>query len=158
MTTPIRLGNVYVTVEETRNQILVTDDQEVSVAINSPTTSSSTEGHQLLNYSHANLLTVTSGKTKFVFPVEAVLLGVTPSVNTAPTGSDIIIDLNVNDVSVFDPGVRPRIVEGSEIGPEVSTFLDATMQAGDYLTIDIDQIGSTNPGDYLNVTVRYQLA
>jgi hypothetical protein len=93
------------------------------------------------------------GVGRWVFADPAQLLSVQASVNDAPTGSDVIIDVNKNGVSVFtDQADRPRIVAGShsDVVEQGSVFFDA----GDYATIDIDQVGSTNPGSTLVVVVR----
>jgi len=156
MADPVRLGPITVTVEGQRNQIVVSEEEPSTVLVGGSSGSTSYLD-QLINFSLSNLLTVTTGKTKFVFPVPAVLLGVTPSVNTAPVGSDVIIDVNINGVSTFAPANRPRVLDGQEVGAEATTFLDATVEAGDYLTVDVDQVGSSTPGDFLGVTVRYRL-
>lgn len=70
---------------------------------------------------------------------------------TAPTGADLIVDVNKNGTTIFSTqGNRPTIAAGTNGGvadtPDVTTLAD-----GDYLTVDIDQIGSSVVG--ANVTV-----
>lgn len=71
------------------------------------------------------------------------------TVEDAPTDSSIIVDVNINDASVFAV-TKPTIPAGSVTGS--STSLSATAWAiGDYLTLDIDQIGSGTAGSNLIV-------
>lgn len=74
------------------------------------------------------------------------------SVNTAPVGDDIIVDVKVNGVSIFDTGNHPKILAGANTGESV-TFLDDAWNSGDYLTWEVTQIGSTTPGSNLVVHI-----
>jgi hypothetical protein len=80
---------------------------------------------------------------------------VTASVGTAPTGASILIDVNKNGTTIFTTqSNRPTIAasgfEDESGAPDVTSWA-----AGDYLTIDIDQVGSTIAGANLTVTVVY---
>jgi hypothetical protein len=75
------------------------------------------------------------------------------SVGTAPTGSKIIADINRNGTTIFtDQTKRPVI----EIGNFVSSVLaqpdDNTFYDGDYITFDLDQVGSGVAGSNLIIT------
>lgn len=158
----IRLGPTTVTVEESFNEVTVDVNDPTIVTIGGSAAGGSGAIYQLAHFSRPNLLVPAIGATKFVFPMEAALFGVIASVRTAPVGSDIILNVNIGTgngagVSIFDPANRPRILEGETVGAEATTFLDATIQPGDWVTVDIDEVGSTTPGDFLGVTLRYQL-
>lgn len=98
-------------------------------------------------------LTTQNGKSRFYLPWAAVLVAVTASVNTAPTGASVIVDVNKNGTTVFTTqSNRPTIAasgfySGLVTNPDVTSFA-----AGDYCTIDVDQIGSTVAGADLTVT------
>lgn len=79
------------------------------------------------------------------------------SAGVAPTGADLIVDVNHNEASIFDdPADRPRIVAGEHTGfVDPSTYF---LTAGDYITVDIDQIGTTSPGAELTVQVHTETA
>src|SRR5258705_8480437 len=89
----------------------------------------------------------TLGKLRFRFPFDATLEGVSAAVDTAPTGANIILDVNKNGVSIFPISTKPTITAttfdtgGSEDVPDTTGIL-----SGDYLQVDIDQVGSTIPG------------
>lgn len=98
------------------------------------------------------------GQGRFYVPVRAAVLGVSATIDTPPEGGDIVIDLNRNFVSMFaDPADQPVITDGQNLAAEVTVFADPLIEAGDILTVDIDEVGSVQPGRDLTVTVRYRL-
>lgn len=80
------------------------------------------------------------------------------AVNTAPTGANIIVDVNKNGTTIFTTqGNRPEIAASAYT--DESGAPDVTALAlNDYLTFDIDQIGSTIAGADLTVHVRCKQA
>lgn len=79
--------------------------------------------------------------------------GVYLMVGTAPTGAAIIVDIHKDGTTIFTTqGNRPQIAAGATSGN--STSIDVTSWAdGEYLTMDIDQIGSGTAGANLTVVV-----
>jgi hypothetical protein len=76
------------------------------------------------------------------------------SVSTAPTGATIIVDVNRDGTTIFTTqSARPAIAisgfTAKVTNPAVTTIAD-----GSYLTVDIDQIGSTIAGSDLTVAVE----
>ena len=72
----------------------------------------------------------------------------------APVGADIIVDVNLDDVSIFTTQAnRPRIVagqtEGQSVVPDVNKF-----RLNEILTVDIDQVGSDVAGTGLTIQIR----
>lgn len=76
------------------------------------------------------------------------------SVSTAPVGAAAKVDVNQNGVSIFAGGTEPTIAAGANTGV-TTTFATSVWTNGSYLTIDVDQIGSTTPGSDLTVHVTY---
>lgn len=79
-------------------------------------------------------------------------------VGTAPTGASLQIDLNKNGVStqsIFGATNYISIAATSTTGSQ-SDFDDthAVFAAGDYMTMDIDQVGSTEPGKTLSISIE----
>lgn len=112
----------------------------------------------LATFAQTGVLSVTLGTLRFRFPFSATIEGVSAAVNTAPTGADIILDINKNGVSIFPISTKPTIVatafdSGVEVVPDDSAIL-----TGDYLQVDIDQVGSIVPGSDLTVFIRYSRA
>ena len=103
-------------------------------------------------------LTVAAGVIRYKFPVAVTILGITLAVNTAPTGAAILVDINKNGTTIFSTqGNRPTIaISAFATAAEVTNMNTTAVAAGDYLTADVDQIGSTAAGANLVVTVRYK--
>lgn len=103
-------------------------------------------------------LAVTTGLSPFPIDGPATILSVQAAVNTAPTGADLIVDVNKNGTTIYTTQAnRPKILDGAKVSA-VSTDPDVTtLAAGDVLTVDIDQIGSTVAGSDLVVAVRYRM-
>jgi hypothetical protein len=112
-------------------------------------------GEDLAVWSSLGELVVGAGLSRFLFPFDATILGVTASAGAAPTGEDIILDVNKNGTTVFTTQAnRPTIPDGTYAATETVPDVVAIVE-GDYLTMDRDQIGSTYPGAEVNVFVRY---
>jgi len=80
---------------------------------------------------------------------------VTAAVGTQPTGASILVDVNISGTTIFTTqSNRPTIAvstnEDQSGTPDVTAWT-----SGSYLTVDIDQIGSTVAGSNLVVTVVY---
>jgi len=67
-------------------------------------------------------------------------------VATAPAGAAIRLDLLKNGVSLHDSdGDKCTIADGQQVG-STSTFNDNSLSDGDYLELEIEQVGSTTAG------------
>lgn len=74
-----------------------------------------------------------------------------------PTGSPIIIDINKNGSTIWsNPDNRVQIADGSSTGIQ-TVFNTTSLSVDDYLTIDIDDVGSTSPGTDLTIAIRCSL-
>lgn len=75
------------------------------------------------------------------------------AVGTAPTGASVIVDVHQDGTTIFtDQGNRPAVTAGNATG-ETTSIDVATWTAGSYLTVHIDQIGSTVAGSDLVVHI-----
>jgi hypothetical protein len=110
-----------------------------------------------INFSRAGALTVSTGVGRFPFPFPATLISVTAMVNTIPTGANLILDVNKNGTTIFTTQAnRPTINNGASATASAAVPNVTAMAAGDYLTVDVDQIGSGVAGSDLTVVVRYR--
>lgn len=78
-------------------------------------------------------------------------------VKTAPSGADILIDININGTSIWNvtPSNRLTIPDGASDQAYTATTFDTTsLSENDILTIDIDQVGSSANGADLTVELR----
>lgn len=106
-----------------------------------------------LTFSIPNTLSVGQGAARWYITEPTVVTNVIATVSSAPVGSNLIFDVNKNGESIFVQQTnRPSIPEN-----EFYTFQNVPdtdlLEAGDYLTVDIDQIGSTMPGEHAVVRI-----
>lgn len=91
-----------------------------------------------------------TGSTLTIVRVSAI-------VATAPTGANLICDVNVNGSTIWaTQGNRITIAAGATTGT-TTTFNTTTIANGSYLTADVDQVGSGVAGSYLTLQVLLQL-
>lgn len=97
-------------------------------------------------------LTTGTGKVTFRVLDAFTLSEVRIAVNTAPTGSTIIVDVNKNGVSIFSTRVTIDASEKTSMTAATAAVLSTTSFAVDNeISIDVDQIGSTVAGAGLKV-------
>jgi hypothetical protein len=109
-------------------------------------------------FSVTGAVAVATGKSRIYLEDDYAVETVRAAVNTAPTGAALIVDVNKNGTTIYtDQSKRPSVAAGTNSAtgnePAVTAFA-----AGDYLTVDVDQVGSTATGSDLTVTVRVRRA
>jgi len=116
---------------------------------------------------------ISEGRPSFVFTVVGTLTtgsSITPillvpraltivkayaNVKTAPTGANLILDINKNATSIWASTQANRLTIAATATSGTQTSFDTTALAeGDLLTLDCDQVGSTIPGSSLTITLR----
>lgn len=105
-------------------------------------------------FSVTGALTTQTGKSRIYLEGNYVVETIRAAVNTAPTGASLIVDVNKNGTTIYTTqSARPTIAASGFTAtgnsPAITTFA-----AGDYMTVDVDQVGSTVAGSDLTVTVR----
>lgn len=109
----------------------------------------------LMPLSRPGVLAVVVGTGRTYFPVGVTIDGVTIGVGTAPTGASLIVDVNKNGTTVFTTQAnRPTITAAAFASAEKVPDVTA-IAAGDYVSIDVDQVGSTVAGADLTAVIRY---
>jgi hypothetical protein len=77
------------------------------------------------------------------------------TVGIAPTGASLIVDVNRDGTTIFtNQANRPTIAASSNSSGKNTDMDITTVADGSYLTVDIDQIGSTIAGGALTVQVE----
>jgi len=102
-----------------------------------------------------NLTTGQLGGRVYLYGEDYYLQQVWASVGTAPTGATIIIDIDINGTTIFTTqGNRPIIGTSAYTSGQVTNMETTRIADGDYVTVIIDQVGSTAPGADLVVMVE----
>ena len=96
-----------------------------------------------------------TGKVYFRLPYAGTLLAVKATVNTAPTGSTLICDINEAGTSVLGTKLSIDASEKtSDTAASAATITDSALANDAEITIDIDQVGSTVAGKGLKVYLK----
>lgn len=76
------------------------------------------------------------------------------SVGTAPLTTSIKVDINKNGTTIYpDQANRPEIAAGAFTSGKVLTVDNPVIDPGDYITVDVDQIGTGTVGANLVVQI-----
>ena len=133
--------------------VIVTDDVDNdTTTVYIPNLSESGEAIDEICFVITDILTVHTGTMRWYIEANKTISNVVASVSTAPTGASVIFDINKNGTTIFTTQAnRPTISAGGYADfsciPDVVSLVQS-----DYLTIDVDQIGSTVPG--ANAVIR----
>jgi hypothetical protein len=99
---------------------------------------------------------VTTGANKtnvLIVPLAGTITRAWAAAKTGPTGADLVFDINLNGTTIWSTQAnRLKITAGSTTG-NTTTFDTAVVSAGDQLTIDVDQVGSTIAGQDITVSL-----
>ena len=104
----------------------------------------------------ATNLTAATGKASFHLPFAMTLTGVKATVNTAPTGATIVVDINEAGSTILTTKLSIDIGEFTSTTAATAAVIGGAGPAladNAILTFDIDQIGSSAAGKGLKVTL-----
>jgi hypothetical protein len=96
-----------------------------------------------------------TNKVYFRMPYAATLLAVRATVNTAPTGSTLIVDINEAGSTILSTKLSIDASEKtSTTAASAAVISDSALADDAEITIDIDQVGSTIAGKGLKVYLK----
>lgn len=108
----------------------------------------------ILDVSKDETTDLTTGTNKYIFrmPVAFTLTEVRASVATAPTGAELIVDINESGTTILSTKLSIDASEKtSTTAATPAVISDAVLADDAEITIDIDQIGSGQAGKGLKV-------
>lgn len=109
--------------------------------------------NETLSWSIAGDASPMIGMHRLYIEHDSVILSTRVSAGVAPTGAPLVCDINKNGTTLFTTQAeRPSLAAGANTvlaTPDVTT-----LEAGSYLTFDVDSIGSALPGSHVVVQVR----
>lgn len=109
-----------------------------------------------ISFSHTGDATTGPGSFRFPMPTSATISGVAATADTAPTGAALIFDVNKNGTTIFTTQAnRPTILAGANQSTEFAVPDVTSVATNDLITVDIDQIGSTEPGANVVVVIAF---
>lgn len=103
-------------------------------------------------YSSTGTLAIRTGQLKRYIRDNHTIARVEILLGTAAGGSDILFDIKKNGVShsIFN---TDAVIPQGTLSATIDSFSNATLTAGDYLSVDITQIGSMVSGADLALTI-----
>jgi len=111
-------------------------------------------GYQTALFSRAGTLLVVTGSGVYPVTANGTIRSIRAAVGTASTGASIICDVNKNGTTIFTTQAnRPTIAANSTSTSGAATPDITSVSAGDILSVDIDQVGSTTPGSDLTIVI-----
>jgi hypothetical protein len=99
------------------------------------------------------LTAVLTGQHRYYVESACTISVVRAAVGTAPTGASIIVDVNKNGTTIYGTQANRPTIAINGFTATGGTASVTSLAAGDYLTVDIDQVGSTIAGSDLTVIV-----
>lgn len=101
-------------------------------------------------------LTIGPRNPRFYVEDSRTIKHVVASVGTAPVGGVVVVDVNKNGTTIFTTqGGRPTIVSGGNYSPPAGPNVQS-LSAGDYLTVDVDSVGSSTTGSNAVIRVVFE--
>ena len=106
-------------------------------------------------FSSPGVQAVKTGQGRYYVINACTILGAIASVGTAPTGATFIIDVLKNGTTIYTGGTNRPTISASAFVSATTIVAPAVtaLAVGDYLTVNVAQIGSTIPGSDLTVIV-----
>ena len=99
-------------------------------------------------------LTTGTNKVRFRMPYAFTLTSVRASVNTAPVGSTLTVDINEAGTTILSTKITIDASETTSVTAATAPVISDSSLADDAIIgIDIDQIGSSTAGAGLKVTL-----
>jgi hypothetical protein len=90
-------------------------------------------------------------------PHAGTIRSITTAVTTAPTGAALVCDVNVAGTTVFTTQANRPSIAATEFSDNSAAVQAGTFAAGDVISVDVDQVGSTVAGANLSVLVTYDM-
>lgn len=109
---------------------------------------------QLAAGNETSSLTVGTNKVTFRMPYAMTLTEVRISVNTAPTGAKLTVNIKESGTTIFSTKPTIDVSTKTSVGAAIPAVLSDTALADNAeMTVDIDQVGSATAGAGLKVTL-----
>ncbi len=102
-------------------------------------------------WSYSGVQEARAGRMRLYLDADYEFSGLQLGAGTAPTGAPLVLDINVDGTTIFGiQSARPQVAAGAHAGsagaPTVTDY-----ESGSYLTVDVDEVGSGEPGGDLSL-------
>lgn len=107
---------------------------------------------ETVRWSLAGAVSVANGALRLPIQYACTVVAINAIINTPPAGAAVNIRVNKNGSSAATLSIAAAANTGSNTSPAI------TLASGDYLTVDLTQVGSTTAGSDLVVSMLLQQA
>lgn len=107
---------------------------------------------ETVRWSLAGAVSVANGALRLPIQYACTVVAINAIINTPPAGAAVNIRVNKNGSSAATLSISAAANTGSNTSPGI------TLASGDYLTVDLTQVGSTTAGSDLVVSMLLQQA
>ena len=139
------------------NTQILTADSAQALGLKWAAPAAQTESFIIACSDESTALTTGTAKVSFrmpyAFTLNAGAGGMTASCNQAPTGAILTVDVNEAGSTILSTKLTIAIGSTTSVGGTDPVISDVNLAANALMTIDIDQIGSSNAGTGLKVTL-----
>ena len=139
------------------NTQILTADSAQALGLKWAAPAAQTESFIIACSDESTALTTGTAKVSFRMPYAFTLTagagGMTASCNQAPTGAILTVDVNEAGSTILSTKLTIAIGSTTSVGGTDPVISDVNLAANALMTIDIDQIGSSNAGTGLKVTL-----
>lgn len=114
---------------------------------------------KIIPFSNTGTLAVQTGTHRLYNDtgIAWTIISVRATVGTSPAGASVIIDVNKNGTTIFTTQAnRPTIAAAANTSGKVTNMNVTSVADGEYLTVDVDQVGSTTNGADLTLQLEVQ--
>lgn len=111
-------------------------------------------GVSFQSFSAPGTLSIKTGKGRFYAPADFDIAAITVSCGAAPVGQSIVVDINKNGSTIYTNQSNRPSISGGNFYALATTPNITSISAGDYITVDIDQVGLTFAGSDLTVVLQ----
>jgi hypothetical protein len=98
---------------------------------------------------------------QYTMPTDGTITKAWAVMTASPTGAAVLVDININGTSIWasTQANRLTVADGAPTKKGNQTAFDTVaFVAGDVISMDIDQVGSTTSGTGLTVQLDFELA
>jgi hypothetical protein len=107
--------------------------------------------------SNGSVTVGTDVASTFIVPFSATLIKAYAYAGTAPTGANLIVDINKNGTTIWTTQANRLTINAGDSSASQTAFDVTSLTEFDRLSLDIDQVGSIIPGSDLTITLKVSL-
>jgi hypothetical protein len=142
----------------TKDTVSSSDIDNGTIVLEDISTSAKTESFIVALSDESTSVTTSTSVVTIRMPYAFTLTDVRANVNTAPTGANLIVDINESGSTILSTKLSIDATEKTSVTASQSVVISDTALSDDAeITFDIDQVGSTEGGKGLKIAlIGYQ--